>query len=289
MQRLRVRGIPRLMFATSRFVLGSGLQSVETVSGFKIRIDPSDYFGCMMVYGRFAPEMVALIHRLVRSGDSVIDVGAQLGYITGHLARIVGPEGVCTSFEPDPHALERLGWMVRENKFFWVRIFPLAAGDADGNIPLLLSSTLGWSTAVNGSHLKDLNEITVRVKPIDQLAAAGLIRRPVKFVKVDVEGFECAVIDGMQNLINEDRPAIVLEINPAMLAVRGDDSVRLLNRLACRNYAAYRIREPPGLFQGGRVRLEKIYADSALSSCDVLCFPAERALPDLSDQATTES
>ena len=58
----------------------------------------------------------------------MIDVGAQLGYITGHLARMVGPSGFCASIEPDPKALERLSWMTRENGFSWVRIFLLLRG-----------------------------------------------------------------------------------------------------------------------------------------------------------------
>ncbi|MBV8361654.1 MAG: FkbM family methyltransferase [Deltaproteobacteria bacterium] len=280
MRKLRVRGLPRLMFSISRLMFGSGVINVQLTSGFKLLIDPGDYFGCMMLCSRYAPEILTLMQRLVRHGDSVIDVGAQLGFITGHLALLVGPSGSCASFEPDPNAVARLTWMVHENGFNWVRIFPLAAGDADGEIPFLVSPILGWSTAVSGSHLKNLSQIQVRVRRIDDIAAAGGIRRPVKFIKIDVEGFECAVLDGMESLINEDRPTVVLEINPRMLAARGDNSVKLLKRLFCQNYEVHRIHEQRGLFQGGVVRLDKVEEATDLGSCDVLCFPREIHLPD---------
>jgi FkbM family methyltransferase len=267
------------MFAASPAVFGSGLKNLETVAGFKIRIDPRDYFGCMMVYGRYAPEVITVMREMVQPGDSVIDAGAQLGYMTGHLARLVGPAGACASFEPDPSALARLRWMIRENGFSWVKIFPLAAGDSDGKISFFLSPILGWSTAVTGSHLKDLNEISVKMKSIDDIAAARAIRRPVTFVKIDVEGFECAVLDGMKRLIDEDRPAVVLEINPRMLAARGDSSSELLSRLSSRGYVVYRISSRHGDFQGGRVRLIRTDPSANLGACDVLCLPNERMLP----------
>ena len=80
----------------------------------------------------------------------------------------------------------------------------------------------------------------------------------------------------MQSLILQIAPAIVLEVNPAMLAARGDSAVTLLSRFSHENYEIYRICERPGLLQGGRVRLERVNPIRQLDFCDVLCFPKER-------------
>src|SRR5215510_15381612 len=90
LSRLRIRGIPRLMYLSSPLIVEPGVQILESVTGVRIAIDVRDYASCMMLWGRFSPELVTLIRNLVHPGESVIDVGAQLGYITSHLAAAVG-------------------------------------------------------------------------------------------------------------------------------------------------------------------------------------------------------
>src|SRR5215204_7632221 len=117
------------MYLTAPMVIGHDLQVLESVAGIKIAVDVRDYHSCMQVYGRFAPETLSLIERLVAPGDSVIDVGAQIGYLTSHMARIVGSSGQVHSFEPDPNALRQLDMTVRANGHSWVTIFPMALSD----------------------------------------------------------------------------------------------------------------------------------------------------------------
>ena len=144
---------------------------------------------------------MALLGQVLKEGDSVIDVGAQLGYVTAHMARQVGPSGRVHSFEPDPTAVERLRASVEANAFTWVSIFPMAASDRDEELTLNVTTQLGWSTAIEGTHYHDTTPIRVRGTRIDALLDAARIARPVAFVKIDVEGFEVAVLDGMQALI----------------------------------------------------------------------------------------
>jgi FkbM family methyltransferase len=274
---LRVRGIPRLLYKTAPFVIGRGVQTVESVSGLRLAVDTAEYASCMMVYGRYAPEIVALLKRLVRSGDSVLDIGAQLGYMTAHLARLVGPEGSVHSFEPDPAAISRLRRTIEENGFDWVRVFPVAASDRPGKLTLHISPTLGWSTAVAGSHLTGLVPIEVDSVPVDDLAERGEIRRPVRLAKVDVEGFEAAVLDGMREVIAADRPYLILEVNPPLMAPLGQTPLDLLARVAEHGYRIHRIREPRGLLAGGRFELTRVSPEDVINSCDVLCVPEEAA------------
>jgi FkbM family methyltransferase len=61
---------------------------------------------------------------VVTRGWSVFDVGDQLGYVTAQLARLVGPAGKVSSFQPDPNGLERLTRTIQENGARHVTIFP---------------------------------------------------------------------------------------------------------------------------------------------------------------------
>jgi FkbM family methyltransferase len=277
--RVRIRGLPRLYHLTAPLVVGPGVQMLECAAGFRITVEARDYFGCMMLYGRYAPDIVSLFREIVSPGDSVIDVGAQIGYLTCHLASLVGQSGRVHSFEPDPNALGRLRAAVKENGFSWVDVFPVAASDTEGEIRFHVSETVGWSTAVSGTHLVNLAETRVASRRIDGLAASGQIRRPVKLVKIDVEGFECAVLDGMQALIAEDRPLLTVEVNPPMLKAAGRTPADLMDRISRHGYRIYGISEAKGMLNGGRVRLQPVDPARDPAFCDVLCVPREMALP----------
>nr|WP_159452289.1 FkbM family methyltransferase [Singulisphaera sp. GP187] len=258
---------------TAPLVLGRGLQVVRSVSGLKLMLDPCAYTGCMMFYGRYSTEILRLLKMTVGEGDRVLDVGTQLGYITSHLAQWVGPNGGVYSFEADPRAVEQLRTTVRENRFDWVKVFPIAASDREGSISFNVSPVLGWSTAVNGTHLTGLTTIEVPCSRIDDLVNAGEIRRPIRLIKIDVEGSECAVLDGMRQLIAEDRPFVLTEINPDMLRPSGLSSRDLLGRLQPFGYRFYRVYQPQGILGGGETAFAEVDPASELEACDVFCAP----------------
>ena len=256
-------------------LFGQGMKVLDSASGVKIAGDPRDYFSAMMLFGRYAPEVLAVVDQFVHTGDSVLDIGAQAGYITSHLARRVGPNGQVHSFEPDPNALAYLRLTLEANAFGWVRVFAVAAAAHAGLLDFYVSKTLGWSTAVPDTHLTDLQLIQVQSAKIDDLRASGQIRGPVHFVKIDVEGFECSVLDGMQNLLEEDRPVLVCEVNPQMLVANGNSAVDLAARVTSHRYQLFRVRERAGLLNGGRVDLEPFEPADQRMLCDVLCMPKE--------------
>lgn len=279
LSRFRVRGIPRLMSLTGPVLVGRGVRLVRTANGRKLCIDGDDYFACMMFYGRFGTDLIALLDALVRPSDRVLDVGAQLGYVTGHLAALVGPTGHVHSFEPDPNALARLRRGVAANGHQHVTVMPMAASDRDGELVLHVSPVVGWSTAVTGTHLGALVPVTVRAARLDTLRDEGALEGPIRLVKIDVEGFEASVLDGMQRLLAEDRPYVVLEVNPELLAPAGHRPADVFERLVRHGYLLHRLEEPGGLLGGGQVRLVPLDAASEVGFCDVLASPAERPPP----------
>jgi FkbM family methyltransferase len=237
----------------------------------------------MMFYSRFCPELLALLKRLVERGSSVLDVGAQIGYVTANLARLVGPGGSVHSFEPDPNARERLQRTIAANDCRCVTVFPVAAGARDEELVFNLSPTLGWSTAVAGTHHHHLKPITVQGLRIDTLAARGELRRPIRFVKIDVEGFECSVLDGMAQLLAEDAPLVLAEVNDLMLRPNGHTTRDLLERLSRHGHRLFVVTERPGLLNGGQVALRPTTPEEALPFCDVLAVPRQMELTRVSD------
>ena len=194
LENVRFRGIARLFSIIGPMVNGRGIRFMKCVDGFRLMLDPGDYANCMMIYGRYQPDLTHLLRTFVKPGDRVIDVGAQIGFVTHHLGQLVGSGGHVYSVEPDPNALERLRVAVTENRLANVSILPVAASDASGEISFYISPVIGSSMVCGGSQA-DFTRISVRAVPIDVMIAEGTIIGPISFVKMDTEGFECSVLD----------------------------------------------------------------------------------------------
>jgi FkbM family methyltransferase len=148
-----------------------------------------------------------------------VDVGANIGYYLLLLARAVGPDGTISCFEPDPDNLIELERNVRLNSLTNVRVYPAAVGAQDATVEL--RGGINSAIAAGG-------EIRVPLLCLDSTA-----KRPVDFLKIDVEGYEGHVLAGARQVLTQDRPNLFLEIHPSFLAspYTVDEMLRELGRL----------------------------------------------------------
>lgn len=141
---------------------------------------------------------------LLRPGDLAIDVGANLGTYAYELGRITGN---VVAFEPNP----TLAAFVDGLRLPGVRqVNQVALAEAPGTAVLSVPPfDTGYQAASLApiDHPSDDERITVQVQTLD---AQGLVA--VRFIKIDVEGFEEAVLDGAVRLIERDRPTLLVEI-----------------------------------------------------------------------------
>ncbi len=199
------------------------------------------------------PETQAVIAEVLRPGMTAIDVGANVGYLTLLMASAVAPNGRVFALEPAPDNLTLLAENVRRNRLEGVvRVLPVAAGAERGRRPLQLgrAGTLHTLHRVDGAGGA---EIDVDVAPLDDLldSVDGLLDGPVGLVKIDVEGAEHAVLDGMARLLAAvPPPRLLVEWNPSALARAGSSPESLPRRLEA---AGYRLSllDPSERVEGG--------------------------------------
>ncbi len=145
-----------------------------------------------------------LLSRVVRHGMTVIDVGANIGYYALMFRSFVGESGQVICLEPDPTNLHELLTNVSENALEGnITVMPVAAGDQDG--------VASFQPGLN-SHVTPDGTSHVSVTKIDSLTMSK-----VDFIKIDVEGYEGAVLDGAKKTIEQFRPALFLELHPNLL------------------------------------------------------------------------
>lgn len=141
------------------------------------------------------------------AGDYVVDVGANVGVFSVLSAKKVGEHGGVTAFEPEPQNVDRLRGNIVANSLENVRVQPVCVGDEDGSIILYVQHNQSGTHSV--VHSAGATSISVDVVTLDR----AITRRPVAASKIDVEGFEAAVLAGAAQTIARDRPTILLEYN----------------------------------------------------------------------------
>jgi len=173
--------------------------------GFDIFLDPADMgiSPSIGVLGWYELKTTELFIKLVESGSTVIDVGANVGFFTLLAAKLAGKQGVVLSFEPDPTSFSLLSKSVQRNNFGNVRLFQKCISNMDGQQILYLSVTHH-----KGLHSisRDLGgpRITVQSARLDTVADSLNIGA-IDLLKIDVEGAEPEVLDGATRLLSEHR------------------------------------------------------------------------------------
>ena len=173
---------------------------------------------------------------LVRPGGLLLDVGASLGLWTvplGRCARAIGSR--VWAFEPYPSNLPFLRANVDRNGLHdIVTVQPVALGSQTTEARMPYAEAGGGNAAIiPGAETGPI----VPVVRLDDLDLPG----PVRFMKMDCEGYEVAVLGGGRRLVERDRPVIFGEFKHDWLTLRQQNPLGLLNWLASLDYEVYRV------------------------------------------------
>jgi FkbM family methyltransferase len=173
----------------------------------------------------------ALVRHLA-PGGVVYDIGANLGFFSLVAARLVGPEGRVYAFEPAPDNAEAIRRNAELNLVGNIVVIPRAVSSRRGTARLQIVDDQSWSRLEEfGGHPDTERVLEVETVTIDELVGDGELLPPA-LVKVDVEGAELAVLEGMRRTIEEHRPAIVCELhgtNEGFAGAMAEHAYRMVN------------------------------------------------------------
>ena len=211
----------------------------------RLFIDLSDHvIGLNILRGQYEQEEIGLVRGLLKSGDSAVDVGGHVGFFTMQMAAAVGPEGRVYAFEPLEANAALLERSIAENGFAdRVRFQRAAVGAAPGTATLTfpletLNSGGAYLLPDGGTPLAGNQKQEVPVVALDRLD----LRRPIRFIKMDVEGAEPQVLRGAAGILARDRPVILSELHPTQLErASGITADQFLAQIAASGYRAHRV------------------------------------------------
>jgi FkbM family methyltransferase len=177
-------------------------------SGYRICLSPAENLGCLL--GTTEPHLQRIIRKYVSPGQTVYDIGANIGYVTLSLAKCVGLHGRVFDFEPIPKNIEFLRRTLEANRLTTVELLEAAASNASGDAVIRMTEKLSTPSLVWHHKNPAARELIIKTVVIDQLVEIGEIPRP-SFVKIDVEGAEGLVLQGMRNTILAAKPVVFIE------------------------------------------------------------------------------
>lgn len=213
-------GASRILIGEVRGLLAPyRIANVELGSGVSIAADLRTAQGRRLYGYGFCQPAVRVMQSLLRSGDAVIDAGANIGLYTLPAATRVGPEGCVIACEPSPTTMSILRENVDHNKLDWVQLRETALAEAPGRLPIHVLEPGSGSTSFAPADTGAGIDLEVEVTTLDEIAAS--ISRHISLVKVDVEGAELRVLRGAVHLLEGPRPDFIIELEPDHLERQG--------------------------------------------------------------------
>jgi FkbM family methyltransferase len=217
--------------------------------------------------------------KLVRAGDVVLDVGANIGVLSLFLSRIVGEGGCVHAFEPNPRTYALLLRSISANPRRNIRAHGVALGDAEAELALSVPRGNAGAASLAGLAGQTIDSVVrVPVVPLDAWAQRLSIKK-IDFMKMDVEGFEPQVLRGGLQFLRAARPrAILFEHNdtstpcgerPSHTSVAEHPSFALLSGIGYRFFYL-----PPRLLRMNACRFDPV-KDGVPRTHDFIAVPGE--------------
>lgn len=158
----------------------------------------------------YEQETTLFIRKYLNEGDTVWDVGANIGYFTLEFARSVGSQGKVLSFEPHPEIFKVLQRNVSRNKYQNISLQNVACGEE------ATFSKLYFSTENEGNHKiveNSSSKDSVKIKVVK--LSTFIETHPPRLIKMDIEGAELLALRGLgADYLKYSRVDFVIEYHP---------------------------------------------------------------------------
>lgn len=190
----------------------------ETVSVFgnRIAVIPKDpgISRELALYRVHEPLETRLLMRTLKPGMNVVDIGGNIGYYALLEARMVGAAGKVIAIEPMPRNFEQLCKNVELNGYGQIATHNFAIGDQDGAASMYLAGKSNHHSLQPNPAPRGVIQVSVRT--LDSVLETYDLPR-VDLVRMDLEGYEIVVINGMRQTIEKYSPRLLVELHPDLL------------------------------------------------------------------------
>ncbi len=189
--------------------------------------------------GACEPEVVHLMRRVIRPGDFVIDGGANIGFFTLVMSRLVGDQGHVEAFEPSTVNFKKLRANLELNKVENVTVVNRALWREDTEVMLHQGVDSGLSSLMPIANT--LTRTPVGGLTLDKWCLA--YDQAPRLLKLDIEGAELQALIGAAKMLTRGIDFVTCELNPEAMDRFGSTQSDLRDYMASKGYSTFLMAE----------------------------------------------
>ena len=210
----------------------------------RIQLDLSKTMGASLYWTGFHEfNEMRFLNRYLRPEMTFIDVGANQGEYSLFAARRV-TRGRVLAFEPTTHFFERLNFNIQINGIKNIHPFKMGLSDHRGEVPIYFNADNDLNheglASLFTQNEEDQNQEVIRLDVLDEVTVRERIDR-IDFIKIDVEGSEWAVLRGAERVLQQHRPALMVELNDETALLAGYTVNQMISWLDVLGYKPFLI------------------------------------------------
>ena len=233
----------------------SFIEKSVKIQGHTMFLDKHDNLGLSInpIYGESDTEFVK---KVIKKNDIVLDIGANIGYYSLIFAKLVGDSGKVFSFEPESENFKILKKNIEVNGYNNVILEQKIVSNADGKSTLYVSEKAGSHRIYKPDNY--VESLEIESISMDSYIEKNNIKK-INFIKIDVEGAELNVLQGIQKILDSNKHIILFtEFSPNQIKSCGLKPVDMINFLTNNKFKIYftQIKNNKTIF----LDFEKIYS-----------------------------
>ena len=190
----------------------------------------------------FEQEEIAFLNKFLTKGDIFFDIGANVGLFTVHASKIVGANGKIFAFEPAKITHERLVENVKLNNRENVVTNKIAISDFTGEQEFFVSAEGydAFNSIVKPAKGEKYNNEMVKVVTIDDYVSSQNLVGKIKYMKIDVEGWEVPLFNGGKKIFSAlNAPTLMVEFTEQNAISAGHTCNELFHQLVAYGYKLF--------------------------------------------------
>lgn len=228
------RGFKYFLKAANSLGIANRIYKKRLHDNFYMLLNPTEHIQQQLFwYGHYEKELGELLKKVVRPGDVFLDLGANIGYFS-LLVAINSPSANIISFEPVKDLFQNMNDNISLNNIKNISTINAAAGEINEEKDLFISTpdNSGMSSFHQPENYSGKKE-SVKVVSIDEWFKTSALSK-IDIIKLDIEGSELAALKGMKEVLQKQKPILIVEVNPEtllMFNLKPSDLYDYLNQL----------------------------------------------------------
>lgn len=222
----------------------NGSDFVDAMPGIEMPmvIHPAMYLKKAYSEEIFEPDCLYFMRDSLRKGQTVMDVGANVGYFSLFASRLVGPTGKVLAFEPNQFACALLRRNKKMNGLSWLEVIEAGLGESDGTVPFN-DGFPGMDVYSSRGEIRhrNANKSMFEKRDVQLLRGDNWVREQgvlhIDFMKIDTEGSEFFILKGFEEMFKTHSVSkVLIEISKDTLSSLQHSPIDILRFLLKYNY-----------------------------------------------------